>query len=135
MFKRLLHRPSHSSPPTLPHTEPLPHPSIVGDDGFAAALHTFPDLTVVDFWAEWCQPCDVMSDWVERLANDFAPSLRVLALDVDENPKTPARYGVMGLPTLIFFREGIEVERTTGVATYGDLKRQVEKLLVIGDRK
>lgn len=131
MFKRLLRR-TESAPPTTPsEAESGAHAAAVEDAGFVAALQASPLLTVVDFWAEWCQPCDVMSLWLGQALREYVGRLRVLALDVDENPKTPERYGVLGLPTLIFFRDGVELYRTTGVSTYDDLRRQIERLLVM----
>lgn len=98
------------------------------------ALLAAPGLTLVDFWADWCQPCTVMSAYVEFLARDFAGQLRVLALDVDENPHTSEALNIMGLPTLIFFRDGVEIERTTGVSNYETLKRATARLLQDGVR-
>lgn len=84
---------------------------------------------MVDFWADWCQPCQVMSAHVEMLARSFGDRLRVLAMDVDENPRTAEQWQVRGLPTLIFFRNGAEVHRIVGVGTYESLHRQTERLL------
>jgi thioredoxin 1 len=128
MLKRLLRRPA--APPSLPQDpDQVIHPAAVSDEGFAASVRASSLLTVVDFWAEWCQPCDTMAEWLQRLATEYPGQLRVLALDVDENPKTPERYGVLGLPTLILFQDGVEVHRTTGVSTYESLKRDVNRLL------
>lgn len=131
MLRRFLRRNESAPPPTSSEAALGAHAAVVEDAGFAAALVASPLLTVVDFWAEWCQPCDVMSLWLGQALREYAGQLRVLALDVDENPKTPERYGVLGLPTLIFFRDGVEVQRTTGVAAYDDLRRQIEKLFVM----
>lgn len=77
---------------------------------------------VVDFWAEWCQPCQVMSAYVGFLAKEYAGRLLVAALDTDENPQTPAHYHVMGLPTLLLLRNGEEVDRIVGIVGYEELK-------------
>jgi thioredoxin 1 len=86
-------------------------------------------VAVVDFWADWCEPCHTMSAFVEFLASDYADKLVVAALDVEENPQIPERYSVMGLPTLIFFANGKEVDRQVGITPYDDLKQKVEQLL------
>ena len=86
-------------------------------------------LTVVDFWAEWCQPCTIISAYTEWLARDYGAQLLVVALDVDENPVIPERYSIMGLPTLLFFRNGIEVERQVGLLSYEELRAKVDALL------
>ncbi len=114
--------------PTPPESTPRPAPAEVTDATWDARLQQ-PGLTVVDFWADWCQPCTVMSAYVEFLARDFAGQLHVLSLDVDENPRSSEAYNVMGLPTLIYFRDGAEVHRTTGVSNYETLKRETARLL------
>ena len=86
-------------------------------------------LTVVDFWAEWCQPCTIISAYTEWLARDYGAQLLVVALDVDENPVIPERYSIMGLPTLLFFRNGTEVERQVGLLSYEELRAKVDALL------
>ncbi|MGL4651465.1 MAG: thioredoxin family protein, partial [Caldilineaceae bacterium] len=101
------------TPPTPPpdSAAQLPAPGDVTDADFGARALSAGPLTVVDFWADWCAPCQVMSAHVEMLAKAYGNQLRVLALDVDENPRTAERYQVMGLPTLIFLRDGVEVDR------------------------
>jgi thioredoxin 1 len=109
---------------------PQPPPIVdVGDAGFAGVVLQAPQLAVVDFWAEWCQPCQVMSAYVGFLAKDYAGRVLVAALDTDENPETPARYQVMGLPTLLFLQGGEEVDRIVGVAGYEEIKTRVDRLL------
>lgn len=104
-------------------------PGDVTDATFADRALAAGPLTVVDFWADWCAPCQVMSAHVEMLARAYGERLRVLALDVDDNPRTAERHQVLGLPTLIFFRNGAEIERVTGVGPYESLRRTVERLL------
>ena len=67
---------------------------------------------LVDFWAEWCGPCKMISPIVEEIANDYEGKVRVAKINIDENDQTPAKYGVRGIPTLILFKGG-EVEGTT----------------------
>ena len=69
---------------------------------------------LVDFWAEWCQPCRIVGPIVDELATDYVGTLRVAKLNVDENPKTAMQYDVMGIPTLIVFKDGIEKKRIVG---------------------
>ncbi len=126
MFKRFFSKPTPAPPPD---ETPRTLPADVTDGDFAARVLGAQGLVVVDFWAEWCQPCTVMSAFVEFLARDFAGALTVFALDTDENPKAAEQHTVMSLPTLLFFRDGIEIHRTVGVTTYDDLKRQVARLV------
>ena len=108
-----------------------PKPSVadVTDEDFAAMVEASDRLVVVDFWAEWCEPCHTMSAYVGFLSMDYADELLVAALDVDENPETPPRFNIMGLPTLLFLRNGVEVGRQVGIVPYEALQKSVEELL------
>jgi thioredoxin 1 len=108
---------------------PRPQPIDVTDATFEALVVDAPQLAMVDFWAEWCSPCTTMSAYVSFLAADFAGQLTVAALDVDENPLTAERYGVMALPTLLFLDRGVEVGRIVGLSPYPEIKRQAAQLL------
>ena len=73
------------------------------------------DPVLVDFWAPWCGSCRLLTPTVERLADDLAGRLRVVTVDVDAAPELAARLDVMSVPTLVLYRSGSEVTRTTGV--------------------
>src|SRR5690606_38958162 len=83
------------TPTPPPDTSARPHPSDVTDGDFAQKVLQSPMLAVVDFWADWCQPCTVMSAFVEFLARDYADRLLVFALDVDENQRTSEEQKIM----------------------------------------
>ena len=116
-------------PPTsAPHnTSPLVD---VTDADFDILVSASALPAIVDFWAEWCEPCKVMSAYVDFLATDFADQVLVAALDVDENPTVAERYGIMGLPTLLVLQQGVEIDRIVGVAPYEEIKERIEQLLV-----
>ncbi len=84
---------------------------------------------VVDFWAEWCGPCHAIAPSVAKLANEYAGRALVAKIDADECPDILSRYGIMGIPTLIYFKGGQEVDRIVGVTQYGTLKNKMERLL------
>lgn len=129
MFTKLKQRFGGARQPT-PTTAAPPSPIIdVTDADFASTVLQSPHLAVVDFWAEWCQPCQVMSAYTGFLAKEYTGRLLVAALDTDENPETPRRYNVMGLPTLLMLRDGEEVDRIVGVVSYEEIKVRVNHLL------
>ncbi|QQS47148.1 MAG: thioredoxin [Acidobacteriota bacterium] len=70
---------------------------------------------LVDFWAAWCGPCRMLAPTVESVAEKFHGQAKVLKLNVDENVESPAKYGIRGIPTLILFHKGQEVDRHVGV--------------------
>ncbi|MBI1977089.1 MAG: thioredoxin, partial [Candidatus Omnitrophica bacterium] len=80
-------------------------------------------------WAEWCGPCRMLSPVVEEVGREFSSRVKVGKLNVDDNPKTASRYNVMSIPTLVFFKEGKESDRSIGVVPKADVKRRVESLL------
>lgn len=66
---------------------------------------------LVDYWAEWCGPCKMIAPILDEIASDYAGKLKVVKLNIDDNPETPQHYGVRGIPTLMLFKNG-EVEAT-----------------------
>lgn len=88
-------------------------PIVVTDENFDEVVGSYP-LVVVDFWAEWCPPCKVIAPVVEELAREYAGKVVFLKLNVDENPVTPAKYGIMSIPTLLIFKDGKPVDAIVG---------------------
>ncbi len=85
---------------------------------------------LVDFWAEWCGPCRMVSPVVEEIADEQAGKLKVLKLNVDDNPETARKYRVMSIPTLMVFAEGDERKRLVGARGKGQLLAEVEEFIV-----
>lgn len=134
MFTKLIQRfRPVQAPLPRPAAPPKPRPIHVNDDDFEKVILGSDKLAVVDFWAEWCEPCHLMAATIQFLAEDYAGQLIVAKLNVEENPVTPARYNLLGIPTLIFFRNGEEVDRHTGIVSIEQLGRQVEELLARED--
>lgn len=121
---QIAHAPTHK-------TEAPPASRVIDvtDENFAQVTQAEARLVVVDFWAEWCAPCTVMSAHVEWLAEEFDGQLCAMAVDADENPILTEQYGIMGLPTLLFLRGGAEIDRHVGVTEYTALAAQVTRLL------
>lgn len=83
----------------------------VTDDNFEDKVLSSERPVLVDYWAEWCGPCKMIAPILDQIAVEFQDKLTFAKLNIDENPKTPQRYGVRGIPTLMLFKNG-EVEAT-----------------------
>ncbi|RJQ06130.1 MAG: thioredoxin [Bacillota bacterium] len=101
----------------------------VSDADFDSEVLKREQPVLVDFWAPWCGPCRMIAPVVESIADDYEGKMAVAKLNVDENPATAQRYQVMGIPTLILFRDGKPVERFVGYMPKEDLQRRVDAAL------
>ena len=95
----------------------------VTDSSFEADVIKSEKPVLVDFWAEWGGPCVQIAPALEELANEYKDSLTVVKVNIDENPETPAKYGVRGIPTLILFKDGEIAATKVGAAP----KRQLSE--------
>jgi thioredoxin 1 len=98
----------------------------VTDQDFQAEVLSSERPVLVDFWAEWCVPCHMVSPVVEEIARDHAETIKAVKLNVDDNPETARRYGVMSIPTLIVFRAGEERTRLIGARGKDAILREIE---------
>ena len=71
-------------------------------------------LTLVDFWAEWCAPCKALGPAIEQLAEEYHDKLTVAKVDIDANPNIPGKFGIRGIPTVILFRDGAQLDMFVG---------------------
>ena len=86
----------------------------IKDDEFKKTVLDQDGLVLVDFWAEWCGPCKQIGPLLEEMANNEELSLRVAKINIDENPQTPQKYGVRGIPTLMLFKQGKLIDTKVG---------------------
>jgi len=100
-------------------------PVIISDDVFESEVINADKPVLVDFWAEWCGPCHMIAPYVKEIANEQEQVLKVAKLDIDENPMTPGRYGIMSIPTLMLFKDGEVVARITGAMPKDRLLAQI----------
>lgn len=84
---------------------------------------------IVDFWAEWCAPCRAIAPIVKDLAARYGDRVKVVKMNIDENPSTPGAYGVRAIPTVLAFKNGVVVEQITGARPRSAFEGMVEKLL------
>ncbi len=84
---------------------------------------------MVDFWAEWCGPCKMISPLLEEAADTFAGKLTVAKLNVDDNPQTPPRYGIRGIPTLMIFKNGVVEATKVGAVSKTQLTNFIEGII------
>src|SRR5512132_900626 len=89
----------------------------VTDSSFAAEIEQAPGLVVVDFWATWCGPCQVVAPILEQLATEYTGKLKVAKVDVDANQKTAMTFNIRSIPAMLFFKNGKHVDTVIGVAS------------------
>jgi thioredoxin 1 len=82
---------------------------------------------LVDFWAAWCGPCKIIAPIVEELAKEYKDKIKFGKLDVDANPQSATKYGIMSIPTLIFFKAGKIMDQVAGALNKAELKRRIEE--------
>ncbi|MBI3537578.1 MAG: thioredoxin [Chloroflexi bacterium] len=109
--------------------ETTPAPIHVNDADFKETILNAAQPAVVDFWAAWCGPCRMIAPSVEELAREYAGKAVVAKLDADMNPQTIMQYGVMGIPTLIFFKGGKEVDRLVGAYPKAAIVKKLDAVL------
>ena len=102
---------------------------VVDDSSFDQAVLQAKMPVLVDFWAPWCRPCLMVAPILDELAEEYSGKIDIARLDVDQNPKTAARYSIMSIPTLLIFKGGEPVSHIVGFKPKEELKRNLDAVL------
>lgn len=98
----------------------------VTDASFDADVLKSAEPVVVDFWAEWCGPCRMIAPSLDQIATEMAGKVKVVKLNIDENPNTAAKLGIRSIPTLMVFKGGKLAATKVGAAAKGDLQKWIQ---------
>ncbi len=101
----------------------------VKDSDFKVEVLQHPSLVLVDFWASWCAPCRTLSPIIDAVAAEYVGRVKVVKLNIDENPGTAAEFAVMSIPTLVLFKDGKELERLVGFISQRNLSEKIKSRL------
>jgi len=98
------------------------------DQSFDTEIGKHKEVVMVDFWAEWCQPCRAIAPTLEELAHESKGSVSLAKVNVDDNPQLAARYGVRSIPTILFMKDGKVMDQVIGAVPKSQLKKKLDAL-------
>lgn len=101
----------------------------ITDDSFDSDVLKAQGPVLVDFWAEWCGPCKALAPVLDGLATEYGEKIKVVKVNVDESPNSPQQYKVRGIPTLVFFRNGQQVDQLVGNQPREAIRGVIEKVV------
>lgn len=120
-------RPSLGSPPPATYRQDMV--TELTDGNFKSTLDSASTPVLVDFSASWCQPCKALAPTIDKVADEYQGKMAVYKVDIDNAQETAASFGIMSVPTCIFFRDGKEVDRFTGNVDLRTVKGHVDRVL------
>ena len=98
----------------------------IKDDAFESEVVNSSIPVLIDFWAEWCGPCKEIGPILEEISNEMGNKIKIIKINIDENPNTPNQYGVQSIPTLIIFKKGEPIATKVGGAIKSELLTWIE---------
>ena len=99
------------------------HPMTITDHSFQKEVIAYPGVVLVDCWAPWCGPCKMISPILDQLAKAYSGKLKITKLNVDENPRTSSQYNIQSIPTMLFFKDGKQVNTLVGAHPKNEIER------------
>ncbi len=106
-------------------------PIPVSDDTFESEVLQASEPVLVDFWAEWCGPCRMIAPALEEIAEELAGKVKIVKMNVDENPATPGAFGIRGIPTLLLFKNGQVAAQKVGAQPKNQLKAWITEAAAV----
>lgn len=107
----------------------MKEPTTTNDSNFDQMVLQAETPVLVDFWAPWCRPCLMVAPILDELAEEYSGRVSIARLDVDQNPKTAAKYGIMAIPTMLIFKKGKPISNIVGLKPKAELKRSLDATL------
>ena len=104
-------------------------PVVITDDNFQEEVLDSDIPVMVDFWADWCQPCKMIAPVVQQIADEYEGRIKIGKLDVDENARTSTALGIRGIPALLIFREGKPVDQIIGAVPKSIIQKKLDETL------
>ena len=99
----------------------------ISDNEFDSSIIQCGKPALVDFWAEWCQPCKMLAPTIEEIAGEYDGRITVGKLNLDANPATAKKFGIRGIPTLLLFKDGEVIQQMVGVKSKAEIKKIIDE--------